>query len=241
MAYGDLEVMRRRTSDHTAAIFVEPVQGEGGVLPAPPGYLAGLRKLCDESGALLVLDEIQTGIGRTGKFLACHHDDVMPDVVALAKGIAGGFPMGAMLAREKFADALPPGAHGSTFGGSALGAAAALAVLKVFDDDHILESVEKRGKHLLTRLNQLVKKHPAVATAARGRGLLAGLVLDPAIDTRGVLGAMRERGVLLSQAGDRVVRFAPPLIVSDTELDEGIDVLDIVLANPPRVAAVAKP
>ena len=240
VAYGDLEATQRRINDHTAAIFVEPVQGEGGVLPAPPGYLAGLRKLCDETGALLVLDEIQTGIGRTGKFLACHHDDVIPDVVALAKGIAGGFPMGAMLAREKFADALPPGSHGTTFGGSALGAAAALAVLKTFDEDRILESVVARGTHLLTQLTLLAKKHPTVATGARGRGLLAGLVLDPAIDTRGVLGAMRERGVLLSQAGDRVVRFAPPLIVTEAELDEGIAALDQVLANAPRAVVAAK-
>ena len=118
--YGDLEAMRRRVNDRTAAVFVEPVQGEGGVLPAPHGYLAGLRKLCDDTGALLVFDEIQTGVGRTGTFLACHHDKVVPDVVALAKGLGGGLPIGAFVAREMYADALPPGTHGSTFGGGPL-------------------------------------------------------------------------------------------------------------------------
>ncbi|MEI8258259.1 MAG: acetylornithine transaminase, partial [Deltaproteobacteria bacterium] len=239
VAYGDLDAMRRRVNDHTAAVFVEPVQGEGGVLPAPPGYLAGLRKLCDEVGALLVFDEIQTGVGRTGKFLACHHDGVLPDVVALAKGLGGGLPIGAFVVREIFADALPPGTHGTTFGGGPLAAAAGLAVMKAFDDEKILENVVARGEHLLARLHELVKKHPGVAVGARGRGLLCGLVLDPSIDTRAVLAALREGGVLVSQAGDRVVRFAPPLIVTDADIDEGIAVLDTVLAHAPRTAPPA--
>jgi acetylornithine/N-succinyldiaminopimelate aminotransferase len=232
--YGDLEALRRRMNDQTAAVFLEPVQGEGGVLPAPPGYLAGVRKLCDETGALLVLDEIQTGFGRTGTFLACQHDHVVPDVVALAKGIAAGVPMGAFVAREKFADALPPGAHGSTFGGNPLAAAAALAVLKAFDEEHLLDNVHRRGAHLLHRLQELVRKHPSAAVGARGRGLLAGLVLDPTIDTRGVLNALRDRGVLVSQAGERVVRFSPPLVITDAQIDEGIAALDVVLADAPR-------
>lgn len=239
--YGDLDAMRRRVHDRTAAIFVEPVQGEGGVMPAPSGYLAGLRKLCDETGALLVLDEIQTGVGRTGTFLACQHDHVVPDVVAVAKGLGGGFPIGAFLAREKFADALPPGSHGSTFGGNPLGAAAALAVLRTLDEEQILSNVVARGAHLLSRLHELVRKHPEVAVGARGRGLLCGLVLDPTVDTRGVLAAMRERGVLVSQAGERVVRFAPPLIITDAQIDEGIAVLDEVLADPPRLQVPVKP
>ena len=239
VAYGDLEAMRRRVNDHTAAIVVEPVQGEGGVLPAPHGYLAGLRKLCDETGALLVFDEIQTGVGRTGTFLACQHDKVLPDVVTLAKGLGGGVPIGAFVAREIYADALPPGTHGSTFGGGPLAAAAGLAVMRAFDEDKLLENVNARGEHLLARLHDLVKKHPGIATGARGKGLLCGLVLDTSVDTRGVLGALRDRGVLLSQAGDRVVRFAPPLVITDAEIDQGIAVLDTVLANAPRVAPSA--
>ena len=237
VAYGDLDAMRRRVNDRTAAVFVEPVQGEGGVLPAPPGYLAGLRALCDEAGALLVFDEIQTGVGRTGTFLACHRDKVVPDVVALAKGLGGGIPIGAFVAREMYADALPPGTHGSTFGGGPLAAAAGLAVMRTFDDDNILENVRARGEHLLARLHDLARKHPSVATGARGQGLLCGLVLDPSVDTRGVLTALRDKGVLVSQAGDRVVRFAPPLIITNHEIDQGLTVLDTVLANPPRTVA----
>ncbi len=240
-AYGDLAAMAKRIHDRTAAVFIEPVQGEGGVLPAPPGYLAGLRALCDERGALFVLDEIQTGIGRTGKMFAFEHDGVRPDVMAIAKGIAGGFPMGALLAREMLADSLPPGTHGSTFGGNPLGAAAALAVLRVFDDERLLENVVARGEHLLAGLRALVTKHPGAATDARGRGLLCGIVTHESVDVRGVLGALRERGVLASQAGDRVVRFVPPLIVTDAEIDEGLGVLDKVLADAPRVAATRKP
>jgi acetylornithine/N-succinyldiaminopimelate aminotransferase len=160
---------------------------------------------------------------------------VVPDVVAIAKGIGGGFPMGAFLARERFADALPPGTHGSTFGGNPLASAASLAVLRVIDEESLLHHVTKRGEHLLSKLHDLVRRYEGVAVGARGRGLLCGLVLDPSIDTRGVLTAMRERGVLVSQAGDRVVRFAPPLIVRNVELDEGIAALETILANPPRV------
>jgi len=234
--YGDLEAMRRRVNDRTAAIIVEPVQGEGGVLPAPPGYLAGLRQLCDERGALLIVDEIQTGVGRTGKFLAVQHEGVMPDVVTLAKGTAGGVPIGAFLVREHLAAALAPGTHGTTFGGNPLACAAALAVLRTIDDEGLMGHAERMGAHLLAGLGVLVKRHPHAATGARGRGLLVGLVLADSVDPRGVLSAMRERGVLVSQAGDHVIRFAPPLIVTASELDEGLAALDAVLADPPRTA-----
>jgi acetylornithine/N-succinyldiaminopimelate aminotransferase len=228
--------MRRRVNDRTAAIIVEPVQGEGGVLPAPPGYLAGLRQLCDERGALLIVDEIQTGVGRTGKFLAVQHEGVMPDVVTIAKGTAGGVPIGAFLVREHLAAALAPGTHGTTFGGNPLACAAALAVLRTIDEEGLMGHAERMGAHLLAGLDVLVKRHPHAATGARGRGLLVGLVLADGVDPRGVLNAMRERGVLVSQAGDRVIRFAPPLIVTASELDEGLAALDAVLADPPRTA-----
>ena len=234
VAYGDLEAMRRRINDRTAAVIIEPVQGEGGVLPAPEGYLAGLRKLCDERGALLIVDEIQTGIGRTGRFLAVEHDGVVPDVVTLAKGTAGGVPIGVFVVREHLAEALTPGTHGSTFGGNPLAAAAALAVLRTLDDEGLLANATHMGRHLLKGLEALVRKYPSVAVGARGRGLLAGLVLAKGVDPRGVLGALRERGVLASQAGDAVIRFAPPLIVKAEELDEGLAALDAVLADPPR-------
>lgn len=238
--YGDLEALERRLSDRTAAVFLEPVQGEGGVLPAPPGYLAGVRALCDRKGALLVLDEIQTGIGRTGRFLACQHDGVLPDVVTLAKGIAGGVPMGAFLTQEKYADALPPGSHGSTFGGNPLAAAAALAVLEAMDAEDLLGNATRVGERLLQGLRALAEKHPAVCEGARGRGLLLGLVLRPEIDPRGVLTQLRDAGVLVSQAGERVVRLAPPLILGEEQAREGLEALDAVLAKAPRLPATEK-
>lgn len=234
VAYGDLDAMARRINDRTAAVFIEPVQGEGGVLPAPDGYLAGLRRLCDERGALLVADEIQTGVGRTGKFLAVHHEGVVPDIVTIAKATAGGVPIGAFLTREALAHVLAPGTHGSTFGGNPLAAASALAVLRTLDDEGLLANAERMGRHLLEGLDALARKHPGAAVRAQGRGLLCGLVLADGVDPRGVLGAMRERAVLVSQAGERVIRFAPPLIVKAEQLDEGLAALDVVLADPPR-------
>ncbi len=236
VAYGDLEAMRRRVNDRTAAVFIEPVQGEGGVLPAPEGYLEGLRKLCDERGALLVVDEIQTGVGRTGRFLATQHTGVAPDITTLAKGTAGGVPIGAMLTREHIGEALPPGTHGSTFGGNPLAAAAALAVLRTLDEEGLVAHAENMGRYLVDGLAALARKHPHAATGARGFGLLCGIVLADGVEPRGVLNALRERGVLASQAGERVVRFAPPLIVKPEELDEGLAALDAVLADPPRTA-----
>lgn len=235
VAYGDLAAIERRLNDRTAAVFVEPVQGEGGVIPAPPGYLAGLRAACDRVGALLVFDEIQTGIGRTGAFMAWHHDGVQPDLLCSAKGIAGGVAMGALLTTEKFADALPVGSHGTTFGGNALASAAALAVLDTIEREGLLANARDRGMYLLDRLQSLVEKHPGVAVAARGRGLLCGLELAKGIDVRAVLSALREKGVLVSSAGTSVVRFAPPLIVTDREIDEGIDALEQVLSDPSKL------
>ena len=237
VAYGDLEAMRRRINDRTAAVFIEPVQGEGGVLPAPDGYLEGLRALCTERGALMVVDEIQTGIGRTGRFLATQRLGVEPDITTIAKGTAGGVPIGAMLTREHIGEALLPGTHGSTFGGNPLAAAAALAVLRTLDEGDLMAHAEKMGRHLVDGLARIADKHPRSATGARGVGLLCGIVLADGVDPRGVLAALRERGVLVSQAGDRVVRFAPPLIVTAAELDEGLAALEAVLADPPRTAA----
>ncbi len=236
VAYGDLEAMRRRINDRTAAGFIEPVQGEGGVLPAPDGYLEGLRALCTERGALMVVDEIQTGIGRTGRFLATQRVGVEPDITTIAKGTAGGVPIGALLTREHIGEALLPGTHGSTFGGNPLAAAAALAVLRTLDEGDLMAHAEKMGRHLVDGLARIAEKYPRSATGARGIGLLCGIVLADGVDPRGVLTALRERGVLVSQAGDRVVRFAPPLVVTAAELDEGLAALEAVLADPPRMA-----
>jgi acetylornithine/N-succinyldiaminopimelate aminotransferase len=231
VAYGDLDAVKRSFGPRTAAVIVEPVQGEGGVVPAPPGFLAALRALCDETGALLVLDEIQTGVGRTGTFLACTALGVRPDVLALAKGLGGGVPIGSMLCRAELSEALPPGSHGSTFGGNPLASAAALAVLQALEQERVLEHVRTVGPELSRGLAALAAKHPALVEGTRGSGLLQAIVLKEHVDTRAVLGELARRGLLLSIAGGRALRFSPPLVVTRTVLDEAIGVLDATLSE----------
>jgi acetylornithine/N-succinyldiaminopimelate aminotransferase len=232
--YGDLEAVRATMGPDVAAIIVEPVQGEGGVVPPPPGFLPGLRLLADEHGALLLVDEVQTGMGRTGRWLGQEHEGVKGDAIALAKGLAGGVPIGAILLGEHLAGALPPGTHGSTFGGNALACAAARTVMKVIEEDGLLAAVTARGEHLGHGLAALAEKHPRVCTGERGRGLLRGLVLAPGYEPRELLNAVRERGVLLTAAGTNVLRFTPPLVVTDAEIDEGLARVDEALAGVAR-------
>lgn len=229
--YGDLAAVRGVMGPDVCGIFVEPVQGEGGVLPAPPGFLAGLRTLADEHGALLLVDEIQTGMGRTGKLLGSDHEACRPDAITLAKGLAGGVPIGAMLVREAIAGALPPGTHGSTFGGNPLACAAARTVLAALHDDGLIDGAAKKGAYLGKLLADLSKKHPDMLEGERGQGLLRGVLLKPGIDARGALGRARERGVLLTLAGGRVLRFTPPLIVSEAEIEEAVRRVDEALAS----------
>ncbi|HVW26765.1 MAG TPA: acetylornithine transaminase [Polyangiaceae bacterium] len=228
--YGDLAAVRAAMSADVAAILVEPVQGEGGVNPAPQGFLRALREVCDASGALLVADEVQTGVGRTGKFLAFEHAGVSPDVVALAKGLGGGVPIGAMLCKADLEGALPPGSHGSTFGGNALASAAALAVLDTLKRDDLVQGAVKKGAHLAGLLSNLAQKHPKIVETSRGLGLLQALVLREGIDARALVGRLRDAGVLLTIAGSRALRFSPPLTVAAAELDEGAAIVDRVLA-----------
>jgi acetylornithine/N-succinyldiaminopimelate aminotransferase len=234
VAYGDLAAVRAAMGPDVAAIIVEPVQGEGGVLPPPDGYLAGLRALADEHGALLLVDEVQTGVGRTGRWLGQDHDGVRGDAISMAKGLGGGVPIGAVLLGEHLAGALPPGTHGSTFGGNALASIAARTVLDVVDKDGLVEAAAVRGAQLGRGLEALAKKHPTVAVGERGRGLLRGLVLAPGHEPRALLNVLRERGVLLTAAGTNVLRFTPPLIVTEAELDEGLAKVDAALAEASR-------
>jgi acetylornithine/N-succinyldiaminopimelate aminotransferase len=220
--YGDLEAVRKAMGPDVAGIFVEPVQGEGGVLPAPAGFLKGLRDLCDEHGALLLLDEVQTGIGRTGAFLASQREGVEGDVVSLAKGLGGGFPIGAMLLKEKLAAALPPGTHGSTFGGNPLASATARTVLAVLDEENLVAETARKGALLGKFLERLAEKHASLCEGERGVGLLRGLVLKKGVDARAALAKVRDKGVLLTIAGGQVLRFTPPLVVTEDELEEGI-------------------
>jgi len=233
--YGDLEAARAVLGPRTAcALIVEPLQAEGGVIVPPPGYLAGLRKLCDETGTLLIFDEVQTGVGRLGRWFGYEVDGVEPDVMTLAKGLAGGVPIGAMLATEEAARAFvpqpgEPATHASTFGGNPLACAAALTVLEVIEQEGLLENCRDAGEYLGRGLQHLIEKHPKVARESRGRGLLRGLAVQG--DVAGLVARCRERGVLLSVAGPATLRFVPALNVRREHLDQALGVVDEVLGG----------
>jgi len=231
--YGDVARVRQEMGPDVAAILVESIQGEGGVLPAPPGFLQQLREIVDEAGALLLADEIQTGIGRTGKFLGFQQYGVKADALSLAKGLAGGVPIGAMLCRAELSEALPPGSHGSTFGGNPLASAAALAVLETLEKDHLLEAVQARGAELAARLTGLAEKYPKLVASSRGTGLLQALVLKDDVDARAVLGKLQDAGVLVTIAGGQALRFTPPLNITSGELGAALDIIDRVLGALP--------
>ncbi len=230
VTYGDTEAVRRAMGPDVAGILVEPVQGEGGVLPAPPGFIRELRAIADTHGALLLADEVQTGVGRTGKFLAFEHEGVQADVVALAKALGGGVPIGAMVCKKFLEEALPPGSHGSTFGGNPLASAAALCVLDVLENDGLLAHVNQRGEELTAMLAKTTAKFPKLVECARGRGLLQALVMREGVDARKVLAALQESGVLVTIAGGQALRFSPPLVVTKGELEEGVALLDRALS-----------
>lgn len=227
--YGDLEAVRAVMGADVAAIHVEAVQGEGGVLVAPDGYLAGLRALADAHGALLTMDEVQTGVGRTGRFLASDHFAVKADAIALAKGLGGGFPIGAMLVTEQLAESLPPGLHGSTFGGNPLASAAARTVLRLIRDDGLLERARVMGERLSVGLAQVAAANATLCRGERGLGLLRALVLVDGLEARSLLGTAREHGLLLTAAGGSALRYTPPLTVTEREIDEAVELTDAVL------------
>jgi acetylornithine/N-succinyldiaminopimelate aminotransferase len=232
--FGDADAVAARLDETVAGVLVEPVQGEGGVLPAPPGFLERLRHLTRSSGTLLLADEIQTGIGRTGKFLGVEHAQVVPDAVALAKGLGGGVPIGAMLTQKHLESALPPGSHGSTFGGNPLASAVARAVLARIEADRLVDNARDVGAYLGDRLRGLVKAHPRTVQSARGVGLLQALVLQPGVDARALLESLRAAGVLITIAGGTALRFSPALNIEKTEIDEAITILDRVLGTVER-------
>ncbi len=230
IAYGDLDAMRAAVGPRTAAVFLEPIQAEGGIIVPSDAYLRGVREICDAAGALLFFDEVQTGFGRTGRFLGREWSGVMPDACSLAKGIGGGFPLAAMMLREKLAAALPVGAHGSTYGGGPLACAAGLAVLRIFDDEKLVENAHAMGEHLRASFERLVADATIPAAAeARGRGLLQGVRIADGYDALAALAALRSEGVLASLAGGTVLRFAPALVVTRAEIDRGVAALETAL------------
>ncbi|MGH6880838.1 aspartate aminotransferase family protein [Hypericibacter sp.] len=232
VAYGNLNELRNAIGPETAAILVEPVQGEGGMRAASIEYLQGLRKVCDEYGLLLFFDEVQCGMGRTGKLFAHEWAGVTPDVVATAKGIGGGFPVGACLATEKAAAALTPGSHGSTFGGNPLAMAVGNAVLDVLLAEGFLSRVEEMGALLQKRLNALIAKYPKLFEELRGRGLMLGIKCR--VPNTDMQNKLREAGLLTVGAGDNVVRILPPLIIEERHIDEALAILDKVASHWPE-------
>ena len=220
--YGDTGQLEAAVSEKTCAVLVEPVQGEAGVTPAPAGFLEKARELCTRTGTLLLFDEVQTGMGRTGRFFACEHFALEPDALTLAKGIAGGLPLGALLAREETAQAFTPGTHASTFGGNPVTTAAASAVVDMLDGG-LLDEVRAMGEHLAGRLRSLPGTSRRVA-GERGLGLLRAVLLSEDVAPKAVAAA-RERGLLVNSIGERVLRLAPPLTVSEREVDEAVRIL----------------
>jgi len=214
--------------EDTAAVLVETIQGEGGINPCTTEFLVGLRKLCDERNVLMMLDEVQCGIGRTGTFYAFETAGIRPDAIAMAKGLGGGFPIGAIWISERFADLFQPGSHGTTFGGTPLACAAGLAVLDVIEREQLLEKVQKQSVGWIAALQQLATEFPAQLSAVRGRGYLVGLQLtnDPAP----YVADLRDRGLLVVSAGNNVIRVLPPLTATPEELARSVEIIRSVLA-----------
>jgi predicted acetylornithine/succinylornithine family transaminase len=228
LPWDDLSAAAAAIDARTAAVFVEPVQGEGGVRPAPPAFLQGLRDICRDAGALLVSEEVQCGLGRTGKLFGYEHAGIKPDIVTLAKPLGGGLPLGAVLLREDLASLISPGDHGSTFGGNPVAAAASLVVLDRITQPGFLAKVEKKAGRLRRGLNLLARKHHAI-TQVRSLGLMVGVELSGQASE--VVKGLRERGVLATRAGEHVLRLLPPLVVKPKEIREFLQVLDAVLAT----------
>ena len=213
----------------TTAIFLETIQGEGGVTPCTDEFLWGLRALCDQHNLLLMLDEVQCGLGRTGTFYAFQHSGVRADAIGMAKGLGGGYPMGAIWAAEKHAELFTPGSHGSTFGGTPLACAAALAVLDVIERDQLLQKVQTNGTAWKAQLEQLVGEFPQQVKAVTGRGYMIGLLMQDA--PAPYLAALREAGLLVTSAGTNTVRLLPPLIATREQLDRATAIIRAVLAK----------
>lgn len=224
--FGNLNEARNAITDQTAAVLVEPVQGEGGVHPASADYLSGLRKMADEYGLLVIFDEVQCGVGRTGKLYAYQWSDMEPDILTTAKGLGGGFPVAAILARESAVKAMGPGTHGTTFGGNPLAMACAEAALTEILRPGFLDGVQTRAARLRDGLTKLIARHPGVLSEVRGLGMMIGLqCVSEGANTR-LVNALMERGMLTVPAGDNVVRLLPPLIIGDEEISLALETLD---------------
>ncbi len=231
VAFGNLNELRAAITDETAAINVEPIQGEGGIRAGDADYLRALRETCDEFGLLLYFDEIQTGMGRTGKLFAHEWAGITPDVMCIAKGIGGGFPVGACLATERAAVGMTAGTHGTTYGGNPLAMAVAEAMLDVVLEPGFLDNVVAMGGKFRARLEKVIAKHPKVLAEVRGAGLMLGLRVQEAVPNTKVIDALRASGLLTVGAGDNVIRLLPPMIIGDAEIEEACAIIDRVAAG----------
>lgn len=229
--YNDADELATMMSDKTAAVMLETIQGEGGVYTPDPGYLQQVRVLCDKYHALLIFDEIQAGIGRSGKFFAYEKYGVKPDIVTLAKGLAGGVPIGAFLTTDEVAQAFRPGDHGTTFGGNPLACAAANVVLNTVPKPEFLQHVETVGAYFKGKLEALKDKYPSMLVDVRGTGLILGAELSGSEHGRDIVNACLDRGAIINCTAGKVLRFIPPLIVTEEQVDEVADILDTALAE----------
>ncbi|NQS89042.1 aspartate aminotransferase family protein [Patescibacteria group bacterium] len=227
--FNDLEGVKEAISPKTCAVIVEPIQGEGGINVAFPDFLEGLADLCKRKGILLILDEIQCGLGRTGKLFAYQHYQIKPDIMTLAKPLAEGLPIGVTLAKEEVASAFKPGNHASTFGGNPLVCAAGLAFLKVLEEEKLVERAEKKGRYFQGKLQNL-KKRFSFIQEIRGKGLMLGMELNIKEGKR-IVEECREKGLLINLTVGKVLRFIPPLIVENSDIDEAVDILENVFKN----------
>lgn len=227
-SFGDIESLRSVIDDDTAFVILEPIQGESGINVAPDGFLQEVRKLCDEKGILLIFDEIQTGLGRTGRLWACDHWNTVPDILCLAKGIAGGVPMGATLVRPDILDAISKGEHSSTFGGNPLSCAAGIAALKALTEDGLIENSERMGKIFREGLEKLKEKHTMIREI-RGKGLMIGIEMK--FEVKDILMGLIDKGVLMLYSGRNILRVLPPLLISEEDITKVLHALDSILTK----------
>jgi ornithine--oxo-acid transaminase len=226
--FGDLDAIQQAIGPNTAAVLIEPIQGEAGIIIPPAGWLSGVRRLCDAHRVLLIVDEIQSGLGRTGAWFAFEHEQIVPDAIILGKALGGGvLPVSALVGRQELMDVFSPGSHGSTFGGNPLAAAVGLAAIQVIEDEELVERSRILGDHLLVRLRNI--RSPALREV-RGRGLWVGADIEPGVaSARQVCARLLDKGVLTKDTHRTVIRFAPPLVIEKTDLDAAVDAFELVL------------
>lgn len=226
--FDDVKALEDAFDDEVAAVMVEPIQGEGGINIASAEYLAAIRRLCDEKGAVMILDEVQTGIGRTGKWFGYQHSDIVPDIITMAKALGGGVAIGAMMAKQEIAASLVPGKHASTFGGNSLACAAGVAVIEAIEEDNLLENAVAIGKYAQEKLNQLKDKHEII-DHVRGIGLMIGVQLKSSGGE--IVNKCLEKGLRINCTNETVLRFMPAMITTQSQIDDAVEILDGVLSE----------